>query len=230
MVVQTARSVARSSPASLIVATDDQRIVAAVEAAGFTALMTRTDHPSGSDRVLEVADRLGWADDSIVINVQGDEPLMPPEVISQLADALAEGGQWVATLCERLDSSEDVFNPNIVKVVSDRDQNALYFSRAPIPWRRSDFSDLREKTGIPLADGAPGWFRHLGIYGWRLAMLRRFVSLPTSGLEQTESLEQLRLLEAGIRIRVLQAVMSVPGGVDTAADLERVNRAAADLR
>jgi len=224
MVVQTARSVARSSPATLIVATDDQRIASVVEAAGFAVMMTREDHASGSDRVLEVAERMRWSDDSIVINVQGDEPLMPPQVIVQLASALAEGSQGVATLCERLERIEDVFNPNVVKVVSDREQNGMYFSRAPIPWRRSDFAKLSESGNGQRMDDQPGWFRHIGIYGWRVGMLRRFVSLPPSGLEQTEVLEQLRLLEAGIRIRVLEAVMSVPGGVDTAADLERVNR------
>lgn len=220
MVVQTARSVARANPASLLVATDDERIRRVVADAGFEAIMTRSDHPSGSDRVLEVADRFGWNDDAIVINVQGDEPLMPSEVIRQLAAALETGTHAVATLCERIGRREDVFNPNIVKVVCDRDGRAIYFSRAPIPWRRGDFDG---SVVTPLR-GEPGWFRHIGIYGWRLSALRQFVSLPTGGLETTESLEQLRLLEAGIGIRVLEAVMPVPGGVDTAEDLVRVNR------
>ncbi len=220
MVVRTAQSVARAQPESLIVATDDDRIRSVVESAGFKAVMTRVDHQSGSDRVLEVAEVMGWADEAIVINVQGDEPLMPSAIIRQLAEPLQAGKVSIATLCERIERQEDVFNPNIVKVVRDRDGNALYFSRAPIPWRRGEF----DGAGSPKLEGAPGWFRHIGIYGWRLDMLRYFVKLPASGLESTESLEQLRLLEAGVRIQVLDAVMSVPGGVDTADDLERVNR------
>jgi len=218
MVVQTARSVAKANPASLMVATDDQRIVDVVESAGFQACMTRPDHPSGSDRVLEVVDRLGLHVDDIVINVQGDEPLIPAQVLQQLASALEVSDAGVATLCERIQTRAEVFNPNIVKVVRDQAGHGLYFSRAPIPWARAHFQI--ESAGLP---EEPGHFRHIGVYAYRVSALRRFVSLPPGRLEQVEALEQLRLLENGFPILVLDSAVSVPGGVDTPDDLQRIN-------
>jgi len=220
MVVRTARSVSQANPRSLTVATDDERIASVVRDAGFRVCMTRTDHPSGSDRVLEVADQSRWGDDEIVINVQGDEPMMPASVLRQLADRLAVSTVGVATLCEPILERADVFNPNVVKVVRDADGRALYFSRAPIPWDRAQFGGA---SGSPLAS-APGYFRHIGVYAYRLRALRDFVCLPPSGLETVEALEQLRLLEAGRPILVLDSCAPVPGGVDTSEDLERVNR------
>lgn len=226
MVVRTAQSVAGATPLSVTVATDDERIREVVERAGFSAMMTRMDHPSGSDRVLEVAERLAWPDDAIVINVQGDEPLLPPSVIRQLTDALERSSVGVATLCERIRWHADVFNPNIVKVVRDHQQKARYFSRAPVPWQRGVFDTLQDRTPpIELPDSRPGWHRHIGVYAYRLSALRAFVRLPVGGLESTESLEQLRLLESGIEILVLDSAAVVPGGVDTPEDLQRVNDA-----
>lgn len=221
MVVQTAHSVAQANPASLVVATDDQRIVDVVESAGFRACMTRADHPSGSDRVLEVVDLLGLHVDDIVINVQGDEPLMPSQVLQQLANALANSEVGVATLCERIQSRAEVFNPNVVKVVRDQEGHALYFSRAPIPWARTEFA--LDSAQLP---PAPGYWRHIGVYAYRVSALRQFVSLPPSRLEQVEALEQLRLLENGRSILVLDSAVSVPGGVDTPEDLLRINNRA----
>jgi len=219
--VQTARSVAKANPASLIVATDDQRIIDVVESAGFRALMTRADHLSGSDRVLEVVERLGLHIDDIVINVQGDEPLMPALVLGQLANALANSEAGVATLCERIHSRAEVFNPNVVKVVRDQEGRGLYFSRAPIPWARGEFSS--DSTALP---DASSYLRHIGVYAYRVSALRKFVDLPPGQLEQLESLEQLRLLEHGLPILVLDSAVSVPGGVDTADDLLRINNRA----
>ncbi len=221
MVVRTAHSVAQAKPASLVVATDDQRIVDVVESAGFRACMTRADHPSGSDRVLEVVDLLGLKHDDIVINVQGDEPLMPAQVLQQLATALAKSAVGVATLCERIQSRAEVFNPNVVKVVRDQKGHALYFSRAPIPWARTEFAV--DSAQLP---PAPGYWRHIGVYAYRVSALRQFVSLPPSRLEQVEALEQLRLLENGRSILVLDSAVSVPGGVDTPEDLLRINNRA----
>ena len=221
MVVQTAHSVARANPESLVVATDDQRIIDVVESAGFRAFMTRADHPSGSDRVLEVVNRLGLDVDDIVINVQGDEPLMPAMVLQQLASALANSDVGVATLCERIESRTEVFNPNVVKVVRDQDGRGLYFSRAPIPWARTEFAS--DSSVLP---NAASYLRHIGVYAYRVSALRTFVSLPPGHLEQLESLEQLRLLENGLPILVLDSAVSVPGGVDTADDLQRINNRA----
>ena len=219
MIVRVARQAAASGARSLIVATDDRRIEGAVTAAGYRALITRADHGSGSDRVQEVVEREGWPIDSIVVNVQGDEPLMPPQVIRQLADALAgDPAVQVATLCEPVEDARTAADPNCVKVVRDARNRAIYFSRSPIPAFRTD------------AEGGPAgpWLRHLGIYGYRAGALRRFVALAPGALERAERLEQLRLLENGIPVLVLESCRPVPGGVDTPEDLERVRRLLAD--
>ena len=213
MIVRVASQAARSGAQAVIVATDDEGVRRTVTEAGYRAVMTRASHPSGSDRVREVAAREGWADRVIVINVQGDEPLLPPAVVRQLADAMAaDPGVEVATLCEPVADAQAVADPNSVKVVRDLGNNALYFSRLPIP--------------ASAADGSPGptapWLRHIGIYGYRVGALRRFVALAPGALELAEGLEQLRLLENGMRIRVLDSCRPVPKGVDTAQDLERV--------
>ena len=213
MIVRVARQAAASGAISVIVATDDRKIERAVTGAGYRALMTRTSHVSGSDRVEEVAEREGWPDETIVVNVQGDEPLLPPEVIRQVADAMAgDSALDAATLCEPIDDERSAADPNCVKVVRDTRNRALYFSRSPIPGARAD----REP-------GPTGpWLRHLGIYGYRAGALRRFVALGPGMLERAESLEQLRLLENGMRLLVLDSCRPVPGGVDTPQDLERV--------
>lgn len=215
-VVEQAR---QSAASSVVVATDDERVKAAVHGFGGDVQMTSPSHASGSDRVMEVVQARRWQDDEIVVNVQGDEPLVPPAVIDQVASALASDahGCGVATLCEPLRAGRELRDPNVVKVAAAADGRALYFSRAPLPWSRQGF-----EGGVP--DALPGdlWRRHIGIYAYRAAALREFVAWPPGRLEQAEALEQLRLLENGRGIVVRDAVAPVPGGVDTAADVERV--------
>ena len=215
MIVRVASQATKAGAEGVVVATDDQRIVDVVEQAGFEAVLTDPGHPSGSDRVMEVVDSRGWPEDAIVINVQGDEPLIPPEVIRQLADGMAARADVsIATLCETLDDLDTVRDPNVVKVVRNREDLALYFSRAPIPVPREGFPENLHETDL--------WQRHIGIYGYRVAALRSFVALDPSPLERCEHLEQLRLLENGINILVLNACKEVPGGVDTQEDLQRI--------
>ncbi len=222
MIVRVARQVSLADLDQVVVAVDDQRVHDVVQDAGFEVLMTREDHPSGSDRVMEVADTMGWADGDVVINVQGDEPLIPPAIIRQLADVLAdEPTLQMATLSEPLSTSADFTNPNIVKVVSDSHNNALYFSRAPIPYPRDHLSTPHDEVSTDALEQLSAR-RHIGIYGFRVAALRTFVGLTDSRLERIERLEQLRWLEAGHQLRVLHAGAAVPGGVDTPEDLARI--------
>ncbi|MBB6521933.1 3-deoxy-manno-octulosonate cytidylyltransferase [Pseudoteredinibacter isoporae] len=207
-----------SDAKQVIVATDDERIEAAVKAFGGEVCMTRTDHQSGTDRLQEVAEKYGLAPDAIVVNVQGDEPLIPPEVINQVANNLDRAKEAsVATLSEPIHSVEDFCNPNIVKAVSDEQGIALTFSRAPVPWPRDAFAQSR--------DALPEGFvpqRHIGIYAYRVALLNRFVTWDVAPIEATESLEQLRVLWHGEKIHLDEACAEVPGGVDTPEDLQRV--------
>lgn len=223
MIVRVLQQARLAGARSVVVATDDERVRSAVAAAGGEAEMTRPDHASGSDRVMEVAERRGWPDHDIVVNVQGDEPLIPPDVIVQVARRLAvDAGFDVATLSEPMADLAGVFDPNAVKVVRDRAGRALYFSRAPIPYAR-DLFGAGQRTG-PVPE--PGrWQRHIGIYAFRVAALRRFVAMPMGDLERFESLEQLRLLESGTAIAVEPAAAPVPGGVDTPEDADRVRAA-----
>lgn len=214
MILRVVDRVAMSNAATIVVATDDDRIAEVVVRAGFDVCMTRTDHPSGSDRVMEVAVQRGWPSTARIVNVQGDEPLIPPAVINQVADLLDSAD--VSTLCVPL-SSNEVANPDAVKVVCDEVGQALYFSRAPIPWNRD-----------AAAGDAALARRHVGIYGYRVRALAGFVEMPPSALELSEKLEQLRLLSAGVRIQVGTAVADVPPGVDSPADLARVNQVFAD--
>ncbi len=217
MIVRVAQRAVESGAQEVIVATDDPRIVEAVESAGFKALLTRADHTSGSDRVMEVVVARGWDEQAIVLNVQGDEPLIPPGVIAQLAQRLAANDSLAAaTLCEQIENRATLFDPNVVKVVRSRDGLALYFSRAPVPYDRQSFSE----QAVALAPERH-WWRHIGVYAYRVWALARFVALPVSELEATESLEQLRLLDNGMDMLVEEASESVPRGVDTPADLER---------
>ncbi|OUM05448.1 3-deoxy-manno-octulosonate cytidylyltransferase [Pseudomonas syringae] len=210
----------KSSAGRVVVATDDARIVEACRAFGAEVLLTREDHNSGTDRLAEVATQLGLAADAIVVNVQGDEPMIPPAVINQVASNLAahpEAG--MATLAEPIDDVAALFNPNIVKVSTDINGLALTFSRAPLPWARDALA--RNKDQLP-AD-VP-YRRHIGIYAYRAGFLHDFVSWGPCWLENTESLEQLRALWNGVRIHVADALEAPPGGVDTPEDLERVRR------
>lgn len=214
------RAATRSDASAVVVATDHVDVADAVRSFGGEALMTRTDHESGTDRLQEVAQQLGLADDAIVVNVQGDEPLIPAEVINQVAaNLLGADFASVATLSEPVQSVEDCFNPNVVKVVSDTRQRALYFSRAPIPWGREVFGD-----GGGVLPAGELIQRHIGIYAYRVALLHQFVRWPVAALESFEKLEQLRVLANGHGIHVAPACAPVPSGVDTAADLQRVNR------
>ncbi|MEA3301322.1 MAG: 3-deoxy-manno-octulosonate cytidylyltransferase [Pseudomonadota bacterium] len=203
---------------SVTVATDDSRIRDAVRGFGGEVVMTSPDHPSGTDRLEEVTRLLGFDDDTLLVNVQGDEPLIPPAVIRQVAANLAANPDAaVATLWEPILAAADFDNPNIVKVVTDRAGMALYFSRAPIPWPRDH--RLAGAPGLPEELDAR---RHLGIYAYRVRELRDFVTWPVAPLERLECLEQLRFLWQGRRIHLAEACAPVPGGVDTEADLARV--------
>lgn len=208
----------RSGAARVLIATDDERIAAAATAFGAEVCMTSSDHPSGTDRLQQVAAELGLAADHVVVNVQGDEPLIPPTVIDQVAANLgAHEDAGIATLCEPITNAADLLNPNIVKVAMDQAGGALYFSRAPIPWPREAFTASRDK--LP-ANGS--WYRHIGIYAYRTGFLHDFVRWSPAPLEELEQLEQLRALYHGVRIHVAAAVAEVPGGVDTPEDLARL--------
>ncbi len=210
----------RSAAREVVIATDDARIEHAARGFGARVVLTRDDHASGTDRLEEAARRLDLRDDDLVVNVQGDEPLIPPRLIDDVAAALAEQPEAeLATLCEPIVDLETFVDPNVVKVVRDRRGMALYFSRAPIPWPRDAFAEAPRR--LPSGYEAR---RHIGIYAYRVALLRRFVDWPCTELERSESLEQLRAMEHGARIVVADAQTAPPGGVDTPADLERVRR------
>lgn len=212
----------RSGAGRVLVATDDKRIVEACQAFGAEAVMTSADHASGTDRLQEVVARLELPEDARVVNVQGDEPLIPPALIDQVARALDEYPQAaISTLCERITRPEDLFNPNVVKVVRDQDGYAHYFSRAPMPWCRDQWQASSVPQSLPPDYRA---WRHIGLYGYRVSLLHRFVAWPVAPTEATESLEQLRALYHGARIHVSEASEVPPAGVDTHEDLERVRR------
>ena len=210
-----------SSAARVIIATDDERIADVAAAFGAEVCITNPGHPSGTDRLAEVARLHGFDDDDIVVNVQGDEPLIPPAVIDQVAANLADNADAsIATLAEPITALAELNNPNAVKVVADVNGMALYFSRAPVPWPRDAFA--AGESRLP-AEGA--WSRHIGIYAYRAGFLARFVRWPTAGIEALEQLEQLRALYQGERIHVAQACAEVPAGVDTEQDLDSVREA-----
>jgi 3-deoxy-manno-octulosonate cytidylyltransferase (CMP-KDO synthetase) len=218
MVVRVARAAAASGADRVAVAADSPEIVDACSAHGVEALLTRADHASGTDRLAEAVEHLGLADDALVVNVQGDEPLMPATVVRRVAEALAQRTDCaIATACHPLHDAAEFFSPNVVKVVMDANGRALYFSRAPIPWSRDAFASARDR----LPPGLPAR-RHIGLYAYRAGFLRRFPQLPPAALEQHESLEQLRALAHGFGIAVIELPEALPPGVDTPEDLERV--------
>lgn len=215
MVVHVARRALAAGASEVVVATDDRRIADALAGQDLHVCMTDAGHASGTDRLAECAAQRGWADDRIVVNLQGDEPFAPPEGIREVAAVLAAGDAEMATLATPIEDADTLFDPNAVKLVRDARGLALYFSRAPIPWQRERFA--RDRLG-PVAGNA---LRHIGIYAYRAGFLRTFSQLPPGRLEQIEALEQLRVLEAGYRIAVGLSPVAFPPGVDTEADLVR---------
>jgi len=221
MVVRVAERARRSGAVEVLIATDHERIASVAREHGFEAVMTRRDHASGTDRIAEVAARRRYPGGWVVVNVQGDEPLIAPALIRRVAVNLAAHRDAVmATACHPVASAREVANPNVVKVVLDHDGYALYFSRAPIPWARDAYA-----SGIRLVPRALPVYRHLGIYAYRTAFLRAYTRLAPAAIERFEALEQLRALAHGYRIHCA-ITRSAPGpGVDTPADLKRVRRA-----
>jgi 3-deoxy-manno-octulosonate cytidylyltransferase (CMP-KDO synthetase) len=220
MVARVAERAAQSGAGEVWVATDHEPVAAAARSFGFGACLTRSDHATGTDRVAEVALARGWPEEAIVVNVQGDEPLIEPALIRRVAECLAShGAADIATAAHPITEPAAFFDPNAVKVVLDREGYALYFSRAPIPWARDAFA--RDRGRLPEALGA---LRHIGLYAYRAGFLRRYAGLAPAPLEQVEALEQLRALWHGHRISVALADHPPAPGVDTEADLERVRR------
>lgn len=219
MVVRVAQRALQAGAAQVVVAVDDSRIVEALAGQGVEVCMTRSDHASGSDRLAECADHYGWADDAIVVNLQGDEPFAPAAGIREVARALAEDDAPMATLATYIADAHELFDPNVVKLVRTAAGRALYFSRAPLPWARDAFAVDRDS----LPDGVP-FLRHIGIYAYRAGFLKRYAGLGRTPLEQAESLEQLRVLEHGYAIAVRLTPEPFPQGIDTKADLARAER------
>lgn len=244
MVAHVVERALESGADEVWVATDHQGIADAVRDHGCQVCMTSPDHPSGTDRIAEVASQRGWSDETIVVNVQGDEPLIAPSLIRQVAQQLHDRPQAaIATACHAIHDCADLFNPNVVKVVTDREGHALYFSRAPIPYARDAWSHAsplhagaRASGSAPggdapcgctphpsLPDGLPA-YRHIGIYAYRCAFLKIYNLLEPAAIEQFEALEQLRALWHGYRIGVAVVAEAPVAGVDTEEDLERVRR------
>jgi len=208
------------SGAEVVIATDDERIRDACVGFGAEVSMTATGHESGTARIAEVVAQRGWPDDAIVVNLQGDEPLVPPQLLRDVAVDLADHlTADVTTLATPIESGDDLANPNVVKVVTDAAGFALYFSRAPVPWDRDRFATV---GGVAAAGPGPAHQRHVGLYAYRAGYLRHYVTLAPSPLESIESLEQLRVLWHGGRIHVSMASVPPGHGVDTEADLARV--------
>lgn len=216
LVLHVARRALAAGAREVWVAADDPRIADALEGSGVRVAMTSTTHPSGTDRLAECARLAGWSDDTIVVNLQGDEPFAPAEGISAVAALLRDSGAEMATLAAPVTDAETLFDPNTVKLVQAANGDALYFSRAPVPWPRDAFA--RDRTRLP--EGGH-WLRHIGIYAYRAGFLQRFAAMPPGRLEQIESLEQLRVLEAGFRIAAAMTPAPFPPGVDTPEDLVR---------
>ncbi len=217
--IEHVHRVAQASGAEqVVVATDDMQVASAVRAFGGEVCLTDSALPSGTDRVNQAAHKLGWNDDVVVVNLQGDEPLMPPALLAQAAAGMLESGADIATLAGHFDGLAEWRDPNVVKVVRDAAGFALYFSRAPIPWDRDGFA-----AGTPALPQGQAW-RHIGLYAYRVGTLRRFSALPPADIEQREALEQLRALHHGLRIHVGIAAETPGPGVDTESDLQRVEK------
>jgi len=221
MIQRVYEAACASGAEQVVIATDDERIEQAALGFGAEVCMTSTGHTSGTDRLAETSRKMAWADDEIIVNVQGDEPQIPTGLIKQVANGLADHPEAViATLCSCIQSMQELQDPNVVKLVRDTQGFALYFSRAPIPWARDDFAANMDELPTTI-----DYLRHLGIYAYRAAYLQEYTRLPSCALEQAESLEQLRVLWHGARIFVDDAVVEPGHGVDTEEDLERVRQA-----
>ncbi len=211
LIAHVYRNALKCQAREVVIATDDAEIAEVAQRFGAQVAMTATTHRSGSERIAEVITQRGWSDDTCIVNLQGDEPCLSPRLLDQVATLLMEDASLnVATLASPIDDQDTLFDPNVVKVVTNAQQDALYFSRAPIPWHRDT---------APAAE--LGW-RHIGLYAYRAGFLQRYVQWPPSPLEQAESLEQLRILWQGERIRVACAEVLPGPGVDTAQDLAAV--------
>ncbi|HEX7327568.1 MAG TPA: 3-deoxy-manno-octulosonate cytidylyltransferase [Casimicrobiaceae bacterium] len=237
MVVRVAERARRSGACRVVVATDDSRIAAAASEHGVEALTTSSAHATGTDRLAEAATLLALADDALIVNVQGDEPLIDPALIAEVARLLATRPDVaIATACHPLASASELFSPNVVKVALDARGNALYFSRAPIPWARDAFAALADGTSVRVPSALPEElpvYRHYGLYAYRAGYLRAFPHLAPAPIERFEALEQLRAMWHGHRIAVHIAHGVAAPGIDSPDDLERVRRlfaARADLR
>lgn len=220
MIEWTWRQAQKAGAKSVIIATESTQVQQACEAFGAEVCLTALHHQSGTERIAEVVERLGLQDDDIIVNVQGDEPMLPPELIQQVAEGLEQHPQVnMATLCEPIEDVETVFDPHAVKVIRNHENHALNFTRAPMPWSRDTFTST-SKT-LP-----ENWHykRHIGLYAYRAGFVKRYVAWPECALEQVERLEQLRVLWHGEAILVLDAVMDAGIGVDTDDDLEKVRR------
>ena len=225
MVVRVAQRALASGAERVVVCTDDQRVIDACQRHDLQAIRTRADHATGTDRLAEACAILALEPEEIVVNVQGDEPLIPPAIIRDVAGMLAaHPGCEIATVAHALHHAEEFFDPNVVKVVLDAENRALLFSRAPIPWSRDGFAPLAVGGTAPsaaLPAGLPA-LRHIGLYAYRAGFLTRFPTLPVPAIEHHEKLEQLRALAHGVAIAVLRVDTPLPPGVDTPADLERI--------
>ena len=222
MIVRVAEQASRSKAKRVVVATDAQAIAQAVRDAGFEAVMTRSDHPSGTDRLAEAVTALGFPDDHIIVNLQGDEPEIAPTLLEAVAQRLAsDPSAAMATAAHAIESLDDWLNPNVVKVVVDRRQRALYFSRAPIPFARDamrGWPDTRP-TALPAFPAGLMPMRHIGLYAYRVGFLQRYAALEPAALEIVEALEQLRALAHGHAIAIVDTREAPPAGIDTEADL-----------
>lgn len=214
MVVRVAEQANKSGASAVVIATDFEKIMQVAKAHDVAAVMTNVNHVSGTDRIAEVVQTLDWDDDDIVVNVQGDEPLIDPQLIQEVALTLAHSKEAVmATACHAIHDEASMLNPNVVKVVLDTKGNALYFSRAPIPYPRDEIHKQQIKA-----------HRHIGIYAYRVGFLKQYADLTVTELEQIESLEQLRVLHHGYKIAVTITDNAPASGVDTQADLDEVRR------
>lgn len=219
MVVHVAQRALAAGASAVWVATDDARIAQALAGvAGIHVAMTAASHVSGTDRLAECAAIAGWADDTVVVNLQGDEPFAPAAGIAEVARLLVDSGAPMATLATPVTDAPTLFDPNVVKLVRNAQGLAMYFSRAPLPWPRDAFA--ADRDSLP---GGGHWLRHIGIYAYRAGFLRQFAAMPAGTLEQVESLEQLRVMEAGHAIAVALSPAPFPPGIDTAEDLQRAN-------